>query len=146
MFTIRSREGEAQLPRQLARALASRGGAQVDEATRHGHGIREARRACNSLAGNAESRAVIRARPNKPKTERDIHRLIEIDDFQGGETLVVIQRHDHIEFAAQRPRKERVAGLTSRKERKFSAQTLQGRIEKIAFFASKHAAFAGVGI
>ena len=81
------------------------------QAPSHFHGVGKTRRSRQSLAGNAEGRAMIGTGADKRQAERNIHRLVKIHRLQRGQALVVVERHHDIVFAPQRPGKNRVARL-----------------------------------
>ena len=103
------------------------------QASRNTHGIGEAASPRHALPGNPKGCTMIGTCANERQPERNIYRLVKIDNFQRSQPLVVIQRHHHVELTPQRAREQRVARFTQRKARNRCAQTEQNRIEAVPF-------------
>jgi hypothetical protein len=63
---------------------------EVYQALRDAHRVREAVSTRKTPARNSEGRTVVGTCANKRQTKRHVNRFIEIHDFQGGESLIVI--------------------------------------------------------
>src|SRR5882724_7309551 len=119
---------------------------EVYQAPGHGDGVGEAGGPGLALAGETKRGAVVGARAHKRQPEGDVHGFIEIDRLQRGEALVVIERDDDVEFAAQRSREQRVARLAARKAGKLGADFFQGGIDKVDLLVTEEPALPRVRV
>ena len=99
-----------------------------------------------TLSCNLKRGTVIGRRTNVGKTQRDIGGITVCDQLHGNKSLVVVWRNDDIKFA-------RVSAVVQTIGRVWSGNTnapgrtgANGGFQHIHVFASKHAAFAGMGI
>ena len=78
--------------------------------------------------------------------ERNIHRFVKFKRLQRRERLIVIERDNDIEFAAQLPRKNRVRGNATGKPGKTHAKFFQNRLDNFDFLAPENSLLSRVRI
>ena len=78
--------------------------------------------------------------PNVGEAERHVHRLVEVDDLEGGEALVVVKGDRDIEFPPQLATEEGVRRLGAGEPGKAPAQPVENGVDEVPLLGPEEAA------
>ena len=89
---------------------------------------------------------MIDRRANNRQAERHVDRAPERDELHRNQSLIVITRDDHVEFAFERAHEQRVGGNRPGDVDASGAAAGDGGSDRRLFFAAEQSVFAGVRI